>query len=490
LLNPWRGLGGLPRESWVLFAATLVNRAGTMALPFLVLYLTRQLGYTATDAGFVLAVYGASALLTAPVAGRLADRVGPLRVMKASLLLSGLVLFLFPFARGAGIHAMTALLAATTESFRPANLSALSTLVAPEQRRAAFALNRLAVNLGMSIGPALGGLLAQVSFPAIFRVDGATSVLAAALLAAAFRRAEFQTDAPGETTSTTAATTAATMTDAAGSTTHATSADADEAGSTADEVSLTPGEAGSAADATSAMAGEPSGLIVEAGAAAGEAGVASVERSATAGETSTANGEAGVADGGAVSFLRRQFEVFADPQLAYFLAALLPILLILFQNESVMPLFLTRDLGMTAAGYGLMFTINTALIILLEVPLNTATAHWPHSRALATGSLLFGLGFGALALVSSPAGVAATVVVWTFGEMILLPASSAYVADIAREGRRGEYMGLYTMSFSLAFAVAPWVGTTIYERHGARLVWLSALAGGCLSALLMTRLRR
>lgn len=35
--NPWRGLRGLPPELWVLFAVTLVNRIGTMVLPFLAL---------------------------------------------------------------------------------------------------------------------------------------------------------------------------------------------------------------------------------------------------------------------------------------------------------------------------------------------------------------------------------------------------------------------------------------------------------------------
>ena len=39
--NPWRGLQGLPVEIWVLAAVTLVNRAGTMVLPFLALYITR-----------------------------------------------------------------------------------------------------------------------------------------------------------------------------------------------------------------------------------------------------------------------------------------------------------------------------------------------------------------------------------------------------------------------------------------------------------------
>ena len=58
-LNPWRGLSALPREVWLLFATNLINRAGMMVLPFLVLYCTRELHFTAGQAGFALALYGA-----------------------------------------------------------------------------------------------------------------------------------------------------------------------------------------------------------------------------------------------------------------------------------------------------------------------------------------------------------------------------------------------------------------------------------------------
>ena len=133
--NPWRGLAGLPREMWVLFAATLVNRAGSMVLAFFVLYLTRDVGLPVATAGLMVLVYGAGALVTAPVAGRLADRFGPIRVMRVSLLGSGIVMLAFPAARRlAAIVALTLVLAVTAESFRPANLTLVGDLVTPVQR--------------------------------------------------------------------------------------------------------------------------------------------------------------------------------------------------------------------------------------------------------------------------------------------------------------------------------------------------------------------
>src|SRR5438874_8074543 len=95
-MNPWRSLGILPREVWVLFTTTVINRAGTMALPFLTLYLTRRLGYSAGYAGLVITFYGIGALVSSPLSGRLCDKVGSLRIMITSLFLTGVILLLFP----------------------------------------------------------------------------------------------------------------------------------------------------------------------------------------------------------------------------------------------------------------------------------------------------------------------------------------------------------------------------------------------------------
>src|SRR6185295_2710862 len=123
--------------------------------------------------------------------------------------------------------------------------------------------------------------------------------------------------------------------------------------------------------------------------------------------------------------------------------------------------------------YGLLLTINTVLIILIEVPLNMAMAHWSHKRALALGALLTGAGFGALVFASNGWTIAATMFIWTFGEMIIFPSSSAFVADIAPAQQRGIYSGLYVMSFSVAFLIGPWIGIAVLERFGATVLWSS-----------------
>jgi MFS family permease len=182
-MNPWKGLKQLPKEMWTIFFTTLINRSGTMVLPFLVLYLTRVEKFSPANAGFVLFVYGLGALLQAPFSGKLSDKIGKLTILKFSLFFSGVVLLIFSFIRNYYlIYAAAFVWSVINESFRPAGLSLISEVVPPQQRKTAFALNRLAINVGMSIGPVLGGILAQVNFSYLFYVDGITSILAALYL--------------------------------------------------------------------------------------------------------------------------------------------------------------------------------------------------------------------------------------------------------------------------------------------------------------------
>lgn len=75
--------------------------------------------------------------------------------------------------------------------------------------------------------------------------------------------------------------------------------------------------------------------------------------------------------------------------------------------------------------------------------------------------------------------------VMTFGEMIFIPASSAYVVHIAPTKSKGEYLGLYTTAFNVAFLIAALAGTQALERLGPTVLWLSAFAFGLLSTAML-----
>lgn len=180
---------GLPRPVWLISVATLVNRSGTMVLPFLALFLTSERGFSTTEAGQTLAVYGIGGIAGSYLGGWLSDLFPARRVMEASLLLTGVGFFVLGLveARWAILLMMLAL-SLVAEAFRPACSAALAAETGPDERTRAFALNRLAINMGMSLGPAVGGFLASRDYAWLFRVDGVTCALAALFLWASFRR--------------------------------------------------------------------------------------------------------------------------------------------------------------------------------------------------------------------------------------------------------------------------------------------------------------
>ena len=156
---------GLSRSVWLLSVASLINRAGTMVMPFLVLYLVEKRGFTTTQAGQTLALYGLGAMVASYSGGLLCDRFGPMRMMKVSLAGTGLAFIALGYLQGRlAISAMVVVLSLVGEVFRPANLAALSAASDPGERARSFALMRLAVNAGMSVGPTVGGLLAAYDY--------------------------------------------------------------------------------------------------------------------------------------------------------------------------------------------------------------------------------------------------------------------------------------------------------------------------------------
>ena len=174
---------GLPRAAWLQALVELVNRTGMMVLFFMTLYATSVLGLTVVQAGRIMSAYGVGALFGAWLGGRLSDRLGSYHVQKLSLGASSLILVLLTLPRTApALAALMFLLALTGEALHPANMSAMAGIVVPQQRARGFALLRLAGNLGISVGPVVGGFLALWSYAALFWVDAVTSLLAAALL--------------------------------------------------------------------------------------------------------------------------------------------------------------------------------------------------------------------------------------------------------------------------------------------------------------------
>jgi predicted MFS family arabinose efflux permease len=370
---------GLPRPVWLLALVTFINRSGTMVLPFLAIYLTGERGFTTAAAGRALGIYGAGAMAGAFFGGWLCDRLTPRRVLALSLLGQGVGFLILGMLRSRSAILATMLVLSTVgEAFRPASASALARASLMGQQGRAFALNRLAVNLGMSFGPAAGGFLASAGYFWLFVVDGGTCLLAAIFLLAAFRGEE-----------------------------------------TGPAVTL-PGEGGEGRSP------------------------------------------------------------WKDPLFLAFLPLNTLLGMVLFQLFSTYPLALHDLYRFPESSIGLILAINTLVISLCEMILVHRLRSRDPLRVAGIGSFLFCLGFALLPLGSSFSFVAGTVMVWTVGEMLSLPLLSGWVAIRAGEKNVGRYMGLFTLSFSIAFVLGPLAGTWIYERYGSPPLWFGCGVTGIL----------
>jgi MFS family permease len=363
-----------------------------MVLPFIALYAVEELKVSVSEAGLVLACFGAGAFISAPFAGKLSDRFGSLQLMIVSLLASGIFLFIYSFISNFITFLILSFLwAIISEAFRPASMSFISQEITSNRRKTAFALNRLAINLGMSIGPVLGGILSTVNFSLLFYVDGITSIAAGLFLL--FSKIKVQQ----------------------------------------------PGLPGNNAQ------------------------VASIGND--------------------------RKSVFNNKAFLYFLVALIPVEIVFFQHIGALPIFIVNDLGFIKSTFGLLMGVNTVLIILVEVPLNDAMRNWKHWQSLSLGAFLAAAGFGILVFADGLFLIIASVITWTFGEMILFPAAGDYVAEISPQGKSGEYMGYFQMTFSLAFILGPLLGTKLLEDFGSDFLWSLIFILGIASAALMIKLK-
>jgi predicted MFS family arabinose efflux permease len=175
---------GLSRPTWLLSLVMLVNRSGTMVIPFMTIYLTQpSMGYSIGQAGLVMGIFGLGAICGGFLGGKITDRLGFYRVQLFTLTGGGLLFMLLGQVKSYPLICLcTFLLSLVNEAFRPANSTAIAHYTKEENRTRSYSLNRLAVNLGWALGGAIGGILASINYHLLFWVDGATNILAALLL--------------------------------------------------------------------------------------------------------------------------------------------------------------------------------------------------------------------------------------------------------------------------------------------------------------------
>ena len=380
-----------------------------MVLPFLSIYGSEQLGFQPITIGWLLSVYGFGGVVAGLLVGRVIERIGaiPTQILALAFAVPGF-LWVGWATDFYGLSISLFYLSVAVEGLRPACTTAtVDFCESDSQHVKALAVNRLAVNLGMTLGPALGGFLILLSYQLLFYVN-AVSTLAAMILTIAFFGWNF----------------------------HAKET------------------------------------------------AAAVDSERVTSESESVNATRSL----------RNTSPFRDVRFVVFCLLNCLGACVLYQFIGTYPLYLKEQYQFQEHHIGLLYAVNTVIIVLFEMIL----VHWIAKRSLlkvfAWGQLLSCLGFGllpfGLLLVDDRTAIAGTtfamafaycsftMIVLTIGEMFAMPMGPAYAARRSNSLNRGSYMGVFSTSFSVAALLAPLAGMALYEWNPDSVGYASLAVGG------------
>jgi predicted MFS family arabinose efflux permease len=364
---------GLSKEIWLLSFVTFINRAGAMVLPFLSLYLVKSKGFTLPQVGWIMTCFGLGSLAGTWVGGKLTDSIGAYKVITTSLFLGGLGFIGLQFMDSFyGFCAGIFVLIFVADAYRPAIFVACDAYSKPKNITRSIALIRLAINLGFSIGPVIGGIIiARINYTSLFWIDGITCILAAALLF----------------------------------------------------VLLKPKR----------VSAEEEQLIK----------------------------------------VKEGVSPYKNSLFLLLIVIMLLSTMMFVQYFSVMPLYYEQAYFLSEDVIGGILFLNGIIIVVFEMPLVGWLERINISKTMATfwGMVFLALSFLVLNLSDSFFILIIGMVLMTVGEMIGSPFSNALALEMAPKGRKGSYMGLYSMSFSISHIFGHNGGMNLVDQFGYRNTW-------------------
>ena len=379
----------LPGRVWIISLGILVNKVGNFLPVFIVLYLTER-GYSAGAAGFVLGVSGVANVLGNAVGGYLADKIGRRWTIVVSAVPTAGLTAAVPFIDAFPVLvAVVGFIGVTSQIYRPAAAAVLlDSVETTQQRLAAFAVFRFAMNIGAALGGVVGGVLATTSYTTLFLGNAAACLLFGVVVAVLLR------DAPKHQ------------------------------------------------------------------------GVAETQQDKATGYR----------------------QVLTDRTLVRFLLMTVVAEFVYIQCTVGLPLHVS-DVGLTARDFGLLIGLNGLVVLVLELPTTAAVARYRPEYVLAIGNLLVGVGLALTGFMTGMVLLAATVLIWTLGEMMYSSVAMAHLGSLTPPGMAGRYQGVYGVAYTTGTGAGPLIGGAVYAI-GPWALWILIGAAGLLSAQLCLPRRR
>jgi len=378
LTNYKESFSGLSSDIWWLAFITFINRAGTMVLPFLSLYLTDYLDFTLSDVGWVMSIFGLGSLTGSWLGGKLTDKLGFYTVMFWSLLLTGICFLSLQYAStflefGLGIFITMTI----ADTFRPALFVSLKAYSKPENQTRSLTLVRMAINIGFTLGPFLGGIIISFfSYKGLFWIDGLTCISAILVFRMVLKEKKVSHEIIKESTK--------------------------------------------------------------------------------------------------EEFQKNKItSIYKDKPYWIFLAIMFLMGFVFLQLFTTMPLFYKEVHGLTEVEIGLLMSLNGLIIFVLEMPAvhYIEKSFWNKIKVILYSMVLFSLSFFVLP-ISWIGILVVSMILITIAEMLAFPLANTFAMSRAIQGKEGQYMALYAMSFSLAHIFSAKIGMEMIDNYGYNSNWM------------------
>ncbi len=159
----------------------------------------------------------------------------------------------------------------------------------------------------------------------------------------------------------------------------------------------------------------------------------------------------------------------------------------------LMPVYAKTNFGIPENLYGWIPTTNALMCVFIQYLVTQVSRRYKTLPVLAIGMLIYAAGAGSVALMSSFQGFWLSMVILTFGELVVVPTATKYVADLAPADLRGRYMGVYWLGWGLARTLAPLIGGFLNDAIAPRAIWIGGLIIGLTSVtglMLLSRFSR
>lgn len=168
------------------------------------------------------------------------------------------------------------------------------------------------------------------------------------------------------------------------------------------------------------------------------------------------------------------------------------IAMVFFQIFTTLPLYHHDKFGLTEFQTGLLLSLNGLLVFLLEMPIVSSFErnNVDKVKIILYGALFVSLGYFILLFDSWIAILIVSIVFLSIGEILAFPFTNAVALNRAPKGQEGQYMGLFTMSFSLAHIACSKTGLDIIAHFGYQTNWIVMGTLGMLAVLCCVWLNR